>query len=501
MVNFLGYGLQLAGPLLLILIAWQFGATILGDFLTAQAALLVLQRFLILGLDKGLLWWIAREEGRPESYVQAGQIFSLVALLGTLCWGIMYWCAEEILKLQGNAEGLAQLVRWMLPGIPLMALTEILLHIQMGRKKMGPQVLVKDTVVPLVFVCVALPLFPIFPQGEGLALAAVISQAAGLVTALWLFRKLAPIQVLFQKPKAPKVILHYSAPLAIGEISNAFLQRMDLFFLTFYVKSGIVPLAGAVGIYGIIMQFTNAIRTIRRSFDPIVLAIISEIGGKKEFLVQRQDRLIAGFNEATFLVMATQIPIFAFFVCFSPWLLGIYGPEFVAGTPAMLFLSGFWILNGVLGLCGIVVLGLGYSYFSLINQFLAVGAMALFAWWFIPLWGLTGAGIAVGAAYSIQALAQWLQARWVTGLQLFRWKSFRALMWGAFGAMGGWTAYFLSGLWDFSIYKGWLSGEFLGVQTSLWPLALGWISFMLIYGIGIGPSLWNRFKPQRTKEK
>lgn len=478
LTNFVGYGLKLANPLLLILVANEYGASALGDFLVIQAVLLLLTRFLALGLDKGVLWWVAKDEDQK----QIATIFWTLFLFGSLVSGGVFWSAQEYLQWKGGVGHLSEHFRIMLLGLLPALLTDILLHAIMGTKKMGAQVFIKETLVPISMVAMALLLFMLGFDAFGLAWAFSFSHWLGLLVTLVVFLKQFSFRALIpQTISFPNVVLwKYALPLWIAEVSNSFLQRMDIFALTFFVKTGVVPIPGAVGIYGIVVQFANAVRSIRRSFDPIVLAIVSNVGARKD-----SKRLSEGFSHATFLVTATQFPIFVFFFFFAEWLLGIYGVAFLQGVASIWVLSAFWVINGTLGLCGVVVLGLGYSYFSLINVWIAIAIKALCLWLLIPIWGLEGAAFAVGFAYTIQGLAQLWQMKVVSGGWNYHKKAFLPLWWGAIGVVIAYAIrIFLEdvSLPEVPVWSWWPVGMSRDILGSLIPF----LAFVVVYVMGMG---------------
>lgn len=73
--------------------------------------------------------------------------------------------------------------------------------------------------------------------------------------------------------------------MAAAEIANTVLLRMDILAVAALGDPRLV------GIYGAVLQFSNAIRQVRRSFDPIVVAISSRLA-----LHPDAERLATGFS-------------------------------------------------------------------------------------------------------------------------------------------------------------------------------------------------------------
>lgn len=83
-------------------------------------------------------------------------------------------------------------------------------------------------------------------------------------------------------------------------------------------------------------------------------------------------------------------------------------------------LSVFWVLNGATSLAGVVVTGFGASRLTLINTLFTIALQAALLTFLVPRFGLLGAALAVGLAYSAQSTLQVLEMRHVTRAWNFR---------------------------------------------------------------------------------
>jgi O-antigen/teichoic acid export membrane protein len=411
--NFLGYAIKLAYPVLLAACTQLFGAARFGVFITAQAILMITVRVCMLGLDKGLLFWVPRQRAGNElkgirpSLLLAGAISTAAALL-------IAFAIAPPLAVWGGAPEAEGALRIMAFGIVPFALMDLLIHATMGKRRMEANVIVKDILSPLSLVGSAIA-FDLSGLAEtGLALAFLFSNLIGLAGAVLAFRLMFkgskwPRENAFVPPRA---LLKYSLPMGASEIANAFLQRIDTLIVAFFLTPQ------AVGVWAVVTLFGNAIRAIRRSFDPIVTAVVSHIGGAADAPVDG-GRLSANFSCAWVLVTATQLPIFAFLLCFATMLLPLFGRGFESGTDAVLILAGFFAVNGAGGLAGLVVTGLGHSRLTLLNVLIAIAAQVIFLFVFVAPhgldFGMAGAALAVGLSYSLQNLVQHIEMKLVAG--------------------------------------------------------------------------------------
>ncbi len=412
-VNFAGHLLKLGHPLLLAICTRLYDAGHWGAYVAMQALLMIATRICLMGFDKGILWWVPRHHGdqeragiRPALWLagisSGGAVFAVVALI-----------AAGVGKRFGYS-GMEDSIQIMALGIVPFVLMEILVHAAMGRQRMEVNIAVKETLVPLSFIgCAALYFFLGFRE-TGLALAFLSSNFIGLGLSVFAFR------LVFKNSAWPKErlwptreLVRYSLPTGGAEIANTFLQRLDVLALSAFASPEVV------GVYGVASMFGNAVRSIRRSFDPIVTAVISHIGSSPDPVSSRK-RVAASFSYAWLLVTAVQLPIFAFLLCFAKQLLGLYGPDFMQGAAAVIILCGFWTFNGAGSLAGLVVTGLGRSDLGLFNVLAALAGQILFLTIFLSPFGfamgMEGAALSVGLSYTLQNILQHVQMKKITGL-------------------------------------------------------------------------------------
>ena len=404
LVNALGYVPKLAVPVLLILVIRAYGASAFGLFTFAQAVLLLACRIALLGMDKGLLWWTPQQRS-DEVLDGFAETFTLTGILAVALSVLIATFLAPSFASWGEIPEATLPLRLMSFALIPMVLMELFLASTMGLKRMEPNIVVKETLLPIITVATALALAPLELDSAGLAIAFVAAYAVSAVTAYrWWVRLYGDQAKLFKLALPPRRFIRYSLPMWLSEMANSFQQRMDTYFITAYLDLRLL------GIYAAVVQIANSIRSIRRSFDPIVLVIAAEIGAK-----DTSSRLRSCYSYATYLVTATQLPVLVFVIVFAHWLMPLFGPGFEAGTTAVILLCSFWVFNSPFSLAGIVVAAYGYSGLSLLNVVIGIIGQALFLWWLVPQYTLNGAAVAVGLGYTIVSFVQVIQMRWVTG--------------------------------------------------------------------------------------
>ncbi len=465
----IGYVVKAGLPLLLALATRAYGAE-WGVFVALQSLVLIAVRVAVGGLDKALLWWVGAHDPRELSRA----VWSSVAIVGAggLAVSALLAALGRAILAHWDGTSADQLRAFtiMLLGLPLMGVTDVLLHATMGQRRMGPQVAIRDTLVPISWLVAALIFHAIGWHETGLCWAFVVSQALGLGAALLSLGRLQSGAAFSLRP--PPDLLRFALPSWLNEIANSTLLRVDVLVLAALTD----PLT--VGIWGLIVQFGNAMRSIRRAFDPILIAVVASISKQHD-----SRRLAEALSYATQLVFLSQHPVFVFMLLFGSPLLTLYGPGFAAGGTALSLLSAFWLLNGAMSLSGMVIAGYGSARWALTMTLLGIAIELPLLWLLVPRYGLVGAAIAVGLMTTTLQIIQLREMKRVTGGWHYTPRAFSPLgpaLWSGAAALVGW----------------WLGGS---LSTALAPDALGvwtkpglaFFCFAAVYG-GLVVRQWRQ---------
>ena len=467
LVQVIGYGLKAGFPVLLALATQAYGVRTWGVFVSLQALAMLTARLSLLGLDKATLWWVGSHD--PKDMLRGLlPTAALTALTSSAIAGAVA-LAGSLLLARWDAAAAAQVpaLRIMLLGVPLMAITDVLLHASMGRRKMDQQVAVRDTLAPAAWLGSALLFHALGWIETGLAWAFAVSHAVGLGAALWLFAKSSPLLSLRGSlGLPPRELMRYALPLWLNEVANTTLLRVD----TLIVVALTDPFT--VGIWGVMSQLGNALRSIRRAFDPILIAVTARISRAHDPV-----RLGHALSYATQLVSLSQLPVFVFLCVFAPVLLPLYGKGFEQGASALAVLLGFLLVSGgALSLAGVVVAGYGHARWALFVTLIGLAIEVPLLFLLVPRYGLVGAAIGVGAANVSQQLVNLaLMARFTGGLH-FNERARRPLLpslCASACALATWLA-------------------LAAGRRSEWTIALGaFAAFAIPYALAIG-SQWKR---------
>lgn len=402
--NLMGYLLRVALPALNVLVVRWYGPERFGNFVVAQASLLLAFRATSLGYDKAALWWVPRMAGAGSS-VRPLLLRALRVALPCSVLGLLL-----IMLLPGVwvSSGLNESTYLVALGLLPLTVLELCVHASMGARNMLGRVLVRDVLVPALQLGLSLAFAACGLLDLGLSGAYLIALMVGALVSAWLARALLGSSLNQRATDLPAELRTYARAIWLSELASTLLSRLDVLVIAQ------VGEARMVGVYAAAGQLANVLRSVRQAFDPIVLTICSQASIRGEMT-----RVRAGISRATESVLQIQVPIWAFMVCFAQPLIGLFGASYAEASAPLLVLASVWLLNGAIGLSGNVLLGLGRADIGLWGA-LGTGIiqLPLLVWW-VPTHGALGAAWAAAVSYLLLNLAQLAMARVLAITPLF----------------------------------------------------------------------------------
>lgn len=439
-------------PVLVMSCLKVFGGGEWGAFKVFEAILLIGMRLTCLGLERGLIWYQAQcdEAAHRRAFWQAVSL--MVVFAGVLVGGVAGL----------RAAGLDVLPEPSKYGLPSMALP-LFAMAMLAQALMYPatQFLVSRRVLHFNMLSrfVALPvgvyggslLFRALGVGTlAIPMAYLVGSLLSMVVAFaGVFYYVPGIWRSFTwHPTPPRSMLRFSLIISSSEIAMAMAARLDIYLLTthFGLK--------AVEVYTTLVMIVNALRTIRQSFDNIMLGLFSRMAKAADSL----QSLIQAYQQANGRVMTLHLPVMVALIAYGDrlleWLLPHGGN--LQLTLALGLLLVFFTTPTALGLQWQV--GLGRSWMMPVGQVFFVSANAGLNLLLIPRYGVTGGIVASGMAQICGGLPAWILTFSQTGWTLFG-KNF-------------WKPLFPSAIWPI-----WLALHFvinnIWLDASLFILLLG----------------------------
>lgn len=409
------------GFVLAITITRGLGDDGAGVLFSAIAVFTILSNVMELGADTGMVRFVARlrELGRSADLrrtvwiaIVPVAVLSVAASVATFVW------APSIARLfaHDRPDEVTHVLRLIAPFLPFATVSTVALAGTRGFGTMVPYASIEGFAKPAIR-----PLAVLAMLAGGLAVAEValawsVPEALGCAAALTiLFRLLRRDErhaETDQRPRSLRTLAAdfwaFSAPRSLGAAFQVTVIYLDLLILGHFRS------AAEVGIYGaasrIVTVGTFALQAVRLAIAPHISAMLT-----------RQDRegARALYQTATWWLMAISWPVFLALATFAPLVLGVFGPEFVAGQTALLILSLAMLVNLGTGNVSMVLLMGGKSGWQLLNQGVSLAANIALNLWLIPRHGMNGAAVAWGVAIAIDNLMAVAEVRFLFGIGPF----------------------------------------------------------------------------------
>jgi len=321
-INFFGFVLRLAARLPFLFIAGRFyGPELLGRFAYAIIVIELAAQLATIGLKRGLAQQLARTEQPHVCVVFDGL---LAAFLASAVASAILMVFPQAMFPAGDIHG----ADWLLPLIIFgIAGADVALAALAYRHDVASTVHVRAVVEPITISVAAGLLYFVVPQ-DGLIVAYVISIAAGLTVAFWrLIRSYGLPHGWKPHPVTIWAMARQNFPLAAADAIEWGSRRIDIAILGLFVAPY------WVGIYYVAQNVASLPAKLKTSFDPILAPVITQKLSQGDLpAVARQVRQVG------FWVISAQLGIALALAIPGEAVMGLVGPEFVAGTAALAFL-------------------------------------------------------------------------------------------------------------------------------------------------------------------
>ena len=326
--NTMGFVVRLIARIPFLIIATRlYGAESLGRFASALVLIEIVALICSLGEKRGLAQRLSVGAGEDRS-AEVNLVYD--GMLLALAYSAIAAAALLVFPEPMFPNGMnSPWDIWLVATIPAFAITEILLAAQAYRFDIATTVRARAIVEPWT-ISIAAGVFFFLPgtRDAGLALAFIVSIYAGLLTALW------PFLGTYGWPKnwhpRPRAMLAMSVrafPLVGADAIERGTRLLDIFIL------GLFAPPQAVGIYYAAQQIASLPQKLKTSFEPILSPVIT-----KNLRIGNMEAIAAQVRQVGFWIIAVQLGIALVLGVPGEAVMGLWGPDYVAGTAALAFL-------------------------------------------------------------------------------------------------------------------------------------------------------------------
>jgi O-antigen/teichoic acid export membrane protein len=326
--NTMGFVVRLIARIPFLVIATRlYGAEALGRFASALVLIEIVALICSLGEKRGLAQRLSEGAGDNRA-AETNLVYDgvLLALAYSAVAALLLLAFPEPMFPNGMNS---RWDIWLVATIPAFAVTEILLAAQAYRYDIATTVRTRAIVEPWT-ISIGAGVFFFIPatRDAGLALAFIASIYAGLLTALWPFLRTYGLPKGWQPQTRAMLAMSTRAfPIIGADAIERGTRLLDIFIL------GLFAPPQAVGIYYAAQQIASLPQKLKTSFEPILSPVIT-----KNLRIGNMEAIAAQVRQVGFWIIAVQLGIAVVLGVPGEAVMGLWGPDYVAGTAALAFL-------------------------------------------------------------------------------------------------------------------------------------------------------------------
>ena len=423
--NIAGFALRLLARIPFLFIAGRiYGPELVGRFALAVVVVELAALVATLGLKRGLAQALSRSDRPHACVVWDGLAVAFVASIAASAVLIVF---PQIMYPNSAVTGLD---RWLPCIIVCTAWSDVSLAALAYRRNVKAAVTARAVIEPWT-ISIAAWAFSFFTIRDGLVLSYVASMVAALIASVVPLIRSYGVPRGWQPHLRPLLALaRANAPLAGADALEWGTRNVDRFIL------GVLFAPKIVGIYYMAQQVASLPQKLKTSFDPILGPVITEaLARDNRTAIANQVRQVA------FWIIAAQGCLALMGSIPGEAVMGIVGPQFVAGTAALAFLLFAEVLASTGAVSETALVYMARHRNLLVSAVMLAFQVALsFALVFVaraigwpPNWQAAGPAVALMISLALTSL---IKARLLSGLlgasvSPLRWP----IVWAALAAM------------------------------------------------------------------
>jgi O-antigen/teichoic acid export membrane protein len=356
--NILGLILRLAARVPFLFIAGRlYGPEIVGRYALAVLVIEFAALVSTLGLKRGLAQALASTD-RPHSHVVWDAM--VVAFVAGLIAALILLAFPQAMYPNSVVSGLSPFVGFVVIAI---AWSDVSLAALAYQHNVAAQVKARAVIEPWT-ISICAWLFHYVAPRDGLILAYVASMAAALTASLIPFLRTYGLPHGWRPHVVELAALaRRNAPLAGADTIEWATRNVDRFIL------GVLFAPSVVGVYYMAQQIASIPQRLKSSFDPVLGPVLT-----KALKNDDKPAMAQAVRQVGFWIMAAQAALALMFAIPAEGVMGLIGPQFVAGAGAMCVLLIAEVLASTGAVCEAALVyiarhrNLGVSLFVLGTQ-------------------------------------------------------------------------------------------------------------------------------------
>ena len=400
------------------LVARLLGPAALGIFSVAWSTTDIISKIGVLGLDNAITTFIARSEA-VGNRVRSRALFRVAVVLGVAQSVVTAAIVIVALRFFNNRlhvqPQMVSALALVLCAMPGLALYRISTAISRGMKVMQHDIYSRGMTEPIATTLAFLLALAVGFKESSPEVAAIVGTAASGLVALGLASKLfrhipAHTDVVSPLGEARSLIA-YAAPISIYQLINAFIARLDLLMLGYFVGRAPGVTLATVGIYSAVIGTANGLRKVNQAFNPIFAPVVAGMTATGD-----HDVAAATYARLAEWMLWILLPLVAVMSLAGSTILLIYGPAFWQGGAWLGIVALASAINAFVYL-GETVIMVQRPQLNLLHSLITCAVAFAGLLWLIPRFGAFGAAVGMLLPYIVQGTLRYATLRWV-----FHWK-------------------------------------------------------------------------------
>jgi O-antigen/teichoic acid export membrane protein len=400
------------------LVARLLGPAALGTFSVAWANVDLISKIAVFGLDNAITTFIARSQASRD-FARSRTLFRAAVVLVLLQSCLVAAIGIAALQLFGHQlhfpREMVSALAFLLCALPGIALYRVCTSISRGMKVMKHDIFSRGITEPAITVLALLIALGFGFTRFAPELAAVCGTAASGIAALLLAAKLfrgVTVRDTLSIWTEAKPLLAYAAPISVYQMFNAFILRLDVIMLGWFIGRAPGVTLTTVGIYAATVEIAGGLRKVNQAFNPIFAPVVAGMTATGD-----QKRAAAAYARLAEWILWILLPLVAVMLLAGSVILLIYGPAFTQGG-AWLGIVGIACATNAFVSLGETVIMVQRPHLNLFNSSLTCAVAFGANLWLIPRFGATGAAFGILLPYVIQGMLRYGVLRLV-----FRWRN------------------------------------------------------------------------------
>jgi len=400
------------------LVARLLGPAALGIFSVAWSTTDILSKIGVFGLDNAIITFIARSEAVGDR-ARSRALFRIAVVLGvaqSAVTAVIVIAAIRLfhdrLRLQPEMVSALAVLLCAMPGV---ALYRISTSVSRGMKVMQHDIYSRGMTEPIATTLALLLAVAVGFNNFAPEIAAIfgtaISGLVALALAAKLFRRAPEDRHVASRLSEARQLLGYAAPISAYQLINAFISRLDVILLGYFIGRAPGVTLTTVGIYAAVVDTASGLRKVNQAFNPIFAPVVAGMTATGD-----HERAAHTYARLAQWMLWILLPLVAVMALAGGIILLIFGPAFRQGSVWLGIVALASAINAFVAL-GETVIMVQRPRLNLLHSSITCAVAASGLLWLIPRFGAMGAAFGILLAYVVQGILRYATLRWV-----FRWK-------------------------------------------------------------------------------